>query len=280
MRWSIGKALGFLGLVAVAPVCRDGRDPIGAPLHRTATLPPEDPPGGEEGHEAEPPGPIRMELLDPASQPPMYVMRGGPRGPERMVFLHGMCGHALGYAQAFQFAAAKKGTLIAPQGDRSCGGPWAAWSGDLDALDGRIQSAFRALGRQPSDIVALGYSQGASRAEALARRWPDRYTRLILIAAPTIVVARAHDPLRGAVMMAGERDRRDLMKAGVRILERAGVPCTFFTIPEATHGSMGPTPEKTMGEALEWLSAHEKPAFASPQGSIGGVDLKQSLPKW
>ena len=40
-------------------------------------------------------GPIRMEALDPSAKPPMFVMRGGPRGPSRMAFLHGMCGHGL-----------------------------------------------------------------------------------------------------------------------------------------------------------------------------------------
>src|SRR6266699_3212467 len=91
-------------------------------------------------------GPIRMEALDENVVPPTFVMRGGPRGTARMVFLHGMCGHALGYAQSFQWNAAKKGTLIAPQGDRSCGGPWSSWSKDIDALDARIVATFRSLG--------------------------------------------------------------------------------------------------------------------------------------
>src|SRR6188474_1556347 len=82
-------------------------------------------------------GPIRMEPLDADASPPTFVMRGAPQGPARMVFLHGMCGHALGYAQSFQWSAAKKGTLVAPQGDVPCspGSPWAKWSLDSNALD-------------------------------------------------------------------------------------------------------------------------------------------------
>jgi pimeloyl-ACP methyl ester carboxylesterase len=191
----------------------------------------------------------------------MFVMRGEPHGRERLVFLHGMCGHALGYAQSFQFSAARWGALIAPQGDRVCGkGPWALWSGDIDTLDARIVAAFRALGEPDpiEDIVAMGYSQGATRAEALARRYPKRYTRLVLLGAPTATRGSGLRALRGAVMMAGERDRQDQMKAGVPALTAIGVPCTFIEIPEATHGAMGPTPEKTMGLALEWLFTHSK----------------------
>lgn len=204
-------------------------------------------------------GPIRMELLDAKDVAPMYVLRGAPKGTDRLVFLHGMCGHALGYAQSFQFSAAKHGTLIAPQGDRRCGsGPWAMWSADLDALDARIVAAFRALGEKDpvNDIVIMGYSQGATRAEALARKWPERYTRLISMGAPRAASSRGLEHLRSAVMMAGELDRKDQMKAGMRALRAAGVPATFIEIPGARHGAMGKTPERTMGEALDWLRAN------------------------
>jgi len=72
-----------------------------------------------------------------------------------------------------------------------------------------------------------------------------------------VVSPRGFDLVRSTVMMAGERDRQDLMKQGAKALVRAGIPSTFMIIPEATHGAMGPTPEKTMGEALDWLFSHE-----------------------
>lgn len=202
-------------------------------------------------------GPIRMEPLDATAKPPVFVMRGEPRGPARLVFLHGMCGHGLGYAQAFQWNAAKKGTLIAPQGDVSCGGVFSKWSLDVAALDARILEAFRALGdtNDGAEITIMGMSQGADRAVQLAKRFPQRYTRLISMAAPTVVNAAQLRSLRGAVLMAGARDRRDLMQASARALTASGVRATFMLIPEATHGAMGPTPEKTMGEALDWLWA-------------------------
>jgi pimeloyl-ACP methyl ester carboxylesterase len=212
-----------------------------------------------------------MELLDPNETPPTFVLRGEPRGKARLVFLHGMCGHALGYAQSFQWSAASKGTLVAPQGDKLCGkGPWALWSGDLAALDRRIVDAFRRLGDEDpiGDVVLMGYSQGATRAEALARKWPERYTRLVLLGAPKAASPQGLASVRGAVMMAGERDRQDQMKAGMRAFRAAGIPSTFMVIPEATHGAMGPTPEHTMGAALDWLWENSRADRASnPDGS-------------
>jgi len=200
-----------------------------------------------------------MEPLSPDENPPTFVLRGGPAGSGRLVFLHGMCGHALGYAQSFQFTAARRGRIVAPQGDKPCHGPWASWSGDLEALDARIVSAFHRLGHPDpiDDVVVIGYSQGAMRAEDLARRWPERYTRLVLIASPRVSSPRGFDRVRSIVMMAGDRDRQDLMKQSARVIAKAGIPSTFMVLPDATHGAMGSTPEKTMSAALDWLFSHE-----------------------
>jgi predicted esterase len=206
-------------------------------------------------------GPVRIEALD-GTKPPVFVLRGGPRGPEKLVFLHGMCGHGLGYAQSFQQSAAKRGRLVAPQGDVPCeNGPWARWSRDVAALDARITAAFRALGHSDpiKDVIAMGYSQGATRAESLAREFPERYTRLVLIGGPYAANPRGLETLRAVVAMAGERDRRDLMQAGARSLRTAKVPATFLLIPEATHGSMGPHPERTMDEVFTWLEQNQRP---------------------
>jgi len=206
-------------------------------------------------------GPLRIEALDETT-PPVFVLRGDPRGPEKLVFLHGMCGHGLGYAQSFQQSAAKRGRLVAPQGDVPCeNGPWARWSKDVAALDARITAAFRALGHPEPirDVIVMGYSQGATRAESLAREFPERYTRLVLIGGPYAANPRGLETLRAAVAMAGERDRRDLMQASARSLRTAKVPATFLLIPEATHGSMGPHPEKTMDEVFTWLAQNQRP---------------------
>lgn len=201
-------------------------------------------------------GPLRIETLDPHLYPPVFVTRGGERGPAKLVFLHGLCSHGLGYAQSFQYAAAKKGTLIAPQGDVVCGkGPRASWSSNVERLNARVVETFRELGeREPiADIAVIGYSQGASRALALARAFPERYSRLILIGGPERPSPEGLTHLKAVVTMAGERDRQDLMQAGALAFKHAKVPAKFFVIPKAMHGQMGPSPEETMGQSLDFL---------------------------
>lgn len=56
--------------------------------------------------------------------------------------------------------------------------------------------------------------------------------------------------------MARERDSQDLMSQSQRALTAAGVPATFMLIPQATHGALGPVPEKTMGQALDFVTRY------------------------
>ena len=208
---------------------------------------------------------LRVEQLDDRT-PPLFVMRGEPRGSGKLVFIHGICGHGLGYAQSFVRSAARHGTLIAPQGDRPCDGtPLAKWSLDTGALDERIVAAFHALGFVDpiADVTVIGYSQGANRAESLARKWPVRYTRLVLIAGPTKVSPYGLG-VRSAVMMAGTLDRQDLMQASSKAFLAAGRRARYLPLPNARHGAMGDNPEATMGAALDWL-------YTEPASSDAGT---------
>jgi predicted esterase len=230
--------------------------PSSKSTHRTSVAPSRDP--AREWNS----GAIRVEPLDDTA-PAVFVVKGRGIGPAKFVFLHGMCGHGLGYAQSFQHASARKGRLIAPQADVVCGeGPWAKWSKDIAALDTRITAAFRKLGYpEPiGDICVLGMSQGATRAAALARTFPERYTRLVSMGAPTQVDTTGLDGLRAAVLLVGERERKDLMRASEKALQKKGVPSTSMIIPDADHAGMGPTPEETMGEVLDWLWENSKAA--------------------
>ena len=196
---------------------------------------------------------------------PAFVVPGAPGTTTHMVFLHGRCGHAKGYAEAMANAASTRGTLVAPQGDVACDGNGARrWSPDIEKLDARVNAALGALGEADpaslTDIVVIGYSEGAARAEALASRWPERYSRVILIGAPSAPSAARLGAIRGAVMMAGDRDAaQESMKSAARALDAAGVPATYRVLPDAAHGEMGSRPEAVMDEALTWLDANARP---------------------
>lgn len=199
---------------------------------------------------------VVVERLDVPGDIPSFVLRGA-KGRGRMVFLHGMCGHGQGYVQAFQFAAAEKGTVIALSADIPCDGSadFRKWSADVAAIDRRILAAFRAAGDEQAasaKIVVIGMSQGALRAEALAERFPDRYTHAIFMGAPRPPSPARVRRLRGAVVMSGEFEGTWAMKKGAEALARAGVPATFIPIPKAQHAQLTEG-ERVMGEALDWL---------------------------
>jgi pimeloyl-ACP methyl ester carboxylesterase len=176
-----------------------------------------------------------------------------------MVFLHGRCAHAQGYVQAFQFAAATRGSVVAPQGDIACEGAYRRWNVDPVLQDRRIEAAFRAAGDAGplEDMVVIGYSQGEVLAEQLAERFPSRYTRAVLMGAPAVPSVTRLRRLRACVMVSGERDARDLMKEGARRLQAAGVPSTYVEMPRALHNQMIEG-ERTMEEVFGWLDTQQR----------------------
>lgn len=199
--------------------------------------------------------PIQVEALQLEGEHDVFVLRGA-RGDDRIVFLHGLCGDARGYLESFRVAAAEHGVAVAPNGDLACPGRGGrSWSTDASALDEHVVGALALAGveAEPRGVTLIGYSLGASRAELLAREHPERYDAIVLIGGPKQPSPHGLEHLRAAAMVAGERDRQDLMKRGARAFSAAGIPSTFFELPEATHGEMGPDAERVMGRVLDWL---------------------------
>jgi pimeloyl-ACP methyl ester carboxylesterase len=157
--------------------------------------------------------------------------------------------------QSFQESATHIGTVVAPQGEILCGaGPYSTLSGDIKQLNQRIVDAFAALAiPEVRDAIVVGYSLGASRALALARLYPERYTRLVLIAAPAAPTPWGLKGIKRTVMLAGSRDRKDLMRRGVFLMQQANIPSTFLELPGANHGQMGDDAERVMAEALRFV---------------------------
>jgi pimeloyl-ACP methyl ester carboxylesterase len=219
-------------------------------------------PGASSALSAAPVGesaPVHVERVSLENQRLAFVLRGA-KGSGLGVFLHGLCGHGMGYLQSFQFAAAKRGVWVAPHGDVACGGELRSWSGKLPEIQRQIEAAFRAAGvtQPPKRATLVGYSLGATLALALARKHPEAYSRLVLIAAPSVPAPHGLSHLESVVMMSGTRDRRDLMQAGARAFTGAGIPATFQSLPDASHGQMGTSPETSMDVALTWLERNAK----------------------
>ncbi|WP_437960175.1 hypothetical protein WME76_11420 [Sorangium sp. So ce119] len=202
---------------------------------------------------------VATEMAVPGDHPAFVVTGPGGACP-RMIFLHGMCGHGLGYVQAIQGAAREHGGVLGLQGNVPCGGDgvFSKYSPNPEEQDGRIRAALAACGGEAEDLVVIGYSQGAYIAERLAERWPDRYSRLVLLGAPTTPSAARLRGIRGAVMISGEFDAKYRMKEGAGGLMAAKIPAVYREMPGAQHGAM-PDAERVMDEALDWLDANALP---------------------
>jgi predicted esterase len=184
---------------------------------------------------------------------PAFYSRGKKGAKQKIVFLTGACTHPQGYMQAFQFAAHAVGPMLGPQGDVSCGGPYRRWSMDLGATNARIEAGFEAAGESGSlaDVVLVGYSQGALLAERLAEKYPERYSRVVLIASPSQPSPARLRRLEAAAMVAGDAEV-SRMKTGAELLDAAGVPTTYLAMPGAPHGQLKDA-EGVLSTALEWV---------------------------
>jgi pimeloyl-ACP methyl ester carboxylesterase len=156
---------------------------------------------------------------------------------------------------------------MALQGEHDCGHGYRSWTWNLDRTNARVDAGFRAGGAvgavENGAVIAIGYSQGALVAEALAAEYPSKYRRLILIGSPRPVNAQGLSALEGAALMAGTFDNRSRMKEDRDALERVGVPATFIEIPNARHGQLLEG-ERVMNEALTWLEQHAKRSDGAP----------------
>jgi len=197
-----------------------------------------------------PPEEIRVEEYAPEGA---FVLRGS-RATGHAVLFGGQCAQPQGYADAIKLAAARRVQLVALRGDRPCTGEYRGWMFDLDALSRRIDRTFRGLGLgEPHDVLLIGYSQGASVAELLVAREPEKFTRAVLIAKPSRPEPWHFKNVRAVATMAGTRDAQASMIQGSRALSAAGVRSRYFPLPGAAHGDMGDDPEGTFEQVLGWL---------------------------
>lgn len=208
------------------------------------------------------PTPARVErLLVPGDLGASLVRSKGGSAPVT-VFMPGMCSNANAYLQTFPEAAQKQGGVVAIEGDQMCGGAqgFRTFSWDAGRQHARVEAALAAAGltQIPREgITLVGYSQGASLAEQMVQRWPERYARVILIGAPTDPSSKNLARARGLVTMSCDRDVPARMKRAAQSASRAGIPATYLQMPGCTHGNVTDG-ERIFDTAFDWLRANER----------------------
>jgi len=192
-----------------------------------------------------------------------YVVEGNPSVHRPIVHLHGMCADPKEDLDAWGSIAKEHGTIIAVMGDVACQGQPGRlrWTSDAAAIDRRIEatvravSAARGLSLDTSEMIVIGESMGAARAELLASKFPDKYTRLVLVGSPQTPSPQNLKAVRAVANLAGEKEDQAAMRAGTRALENVGTPTRFWEIPGAIHGEYGRDGERIMSEALSFVSS-------------------------
>ncbi|HEY1532992.1 MAG TPA: hypothetical protein VGF76_03210 [Polyangiaceae bacterium] len=220
--------------------------------------------------------PPNYTFLEASGDQPIRVLPAATPGPRALVYLHGYCGdvNAVG---AFVPAAAAHGTLIALLGDQPCKDKPGRfkWSNDIRGLDARIERAVRLVNRaqglhlDPHDITLFGYSQGAVRAESLARFYASHYPRVILGGPPRRPKVAHFSHIRVIAVFGGEREDTHDMLGGADDLLAAGFHARFFLLPGVDHGDFGGELEgnRALGEILSFVEGAQ-PADLPDLGKI------------
>jgi len=197
--------------------------------------------------------------LEVTGDAPVVLVHGQASARRVLVYLHGACGD-IRAPRAWASVSSRFGTLVAVRGDRACGkGDRRYWGPDTIKLQARIRSALARVAEvrgelvDVDDVVLIGYSQGATRAQELARAFPEQYPRVVLAGIPVAPSARHLARARAVAVLGGELELKTHMKTGVWALKAQDVAVRFDVFPKASHGEFGPDAERVMGEALEWV---------------------------
>ena len=202
-----------------------------------------------------------IETVEVPNDKKALVVAGDGKRP--IIHLHGMCAEARSDLEAWASTVSSHGTIIALEGDAACsnGSGGTSWSTDPAALDARVDAAIaavssaRGIALDPKEVVVIGESMGASRATALASRFPDKYTRLVLVGGPETPTAKELGGAKAVALLAGEKEPQEKMRQGAQGLDNAGVKAQFWEMAGATHGAYGSNGAQMMGEAVAFAAS-------------------------
>jgi pimeloyl-ACP methyl ester carboxylesterase len=174
----------------------------------------------------------------------------------------GVCSTAYAYLLTFPEAARAHGGAVAIDGDQPCPGvpAYHSFSWDPARQNARVEAALAAAGvegRDAEGLTLVGYSAGADIGELMVRRWPKRYTRVVLIGAPSDPKPALVASAEAVVTMSCSRDVPGRMRDGARRIAAAGVPAVYLEMPGCTHGNITEG-ERVFSEAFDWLAANSR----------------------
>ncbi len=188
------------------------------------------------------------------------VVRGPLGAKDVLVYLPGKCGDPDAPIKAFSREAAGRATLVVVQGDVACPDRpgRTRWSASPARAHERIEAALRAASRGGESLptarrTIIGYSEGALRAESVAKRFPDVYPRVALLASPRAAAGTSFQRSQRVAVGVGTRDAQKTTRDTVDNLHRAGVPTRLFLFPGAKHGQYGDAGGRVMSQVFDWL---------------------------
>ncbi len=200
-----------------------------------------------------------IETVDVPNDRKVLVVLG--EGERPIVHLHGMCSEPRPDLEAWASSVSEHGTVIALEADAACAnGNGRTWTTDTDAIDARVSGAIaavehaRGVDLDRGELVLIGESMGATRATTLARRFPEKYTRLVLVGGPETPSAKDLRTAKAVALLAGEKEPQEKMRQGTVGLESAGLKARFWELADATHGNYGPEGGQTMSEAVAFVA--------------------------
>ncbi len=201
------------------------------------------------------------------------VVRAKDGAPPLTVFMPGMCSNGSAYLQTFPEAARTQGGVVAIEGDQPCQPGFRSFSWDAAKQHARVEAALAAAGVReiPAEgITLIGYSQGASLAEQMLQRWPERYKKVVLIGAPTDPSAKSLAAAHSVVTMACDRDgAAPRMRQAAKTASKVGVPATYIEMASCTHGNVTEG-EVIFGRTFDFLRQNERPLASNAPILIAG----------
>ena len=211
---------------------------------------------------ATPPEPPSIDALEVPGDSPAFIVRGERPASTHTLFMPGLCSNAYGYLFSFPEAARAHGGVVAIDGDKPCGAADSgfhtfSWNPELQRK--RLDAALGVAGvpDPPGGYTLVGYSSGASIAELMHTRWPQRFPRLVLIAPPKDPAIPQLRTARAVVSMACSLDVTWRMKRAAKRLDAVHVPALYLEMPGCTHGNIAEG-DRIFGEAFDFLEQSDR----------------------